>query len=184
MVGSDGSRGPCTSTGKGAAIKAAILLGVVATLLAGPALAEAERSTPSGLPVPRYVTLKFGEVNARAGPGDDHRLLWIYHVRGLPVQVVAETPEWRRICDPDHGLAWVHRRTTDGRRMVMLSADQPLPIHAQPKASARIKAYMAPRSLGALDRCKGGWCKIKVDRAEGWAPSAALWGTAEAPQCR
>ena len=52
---------------------------------------DAERQTPSGLPVPRYVSLKYNDANARSGPGDDHRLLWIYHVRGLPVQVVAET---------------------------------------------------------------------------------------------
>jgi SH3-like domain-containing protein len=80
---------------------------------------ERDRPTPSGLPVPRYVSLKFDQVNARAAPADDSRLLWIYHAKGLPVQVVAETNEWRRICDPERGLAWVHRRTTDGRRMVM-----------------------------------------------------------------
>ena len=74
--------------------------------LAAPSSAadKAERQTPSGLPVPRYVSLKFDVVNARSAPGDDSRLLWIYRAKGLPVQVVAETPEWRRICDPEGGL--------------------------------------------------------------------------------
>src|SRR6185437_5073069 len=58
----------------------------------------AERQTPSGMPVPRYVSLKFDKVNARSGPGDDHRLLFVYRVRGLPLQVIAETSEWRRVC--------------------------------------------------------------------------------------
>lgn len=174
---------------KGARGKRAALAACLAAMaaLAGAAsalAADAERSTPSGLPVPRYVSLKFDEVNARAGPGDDHRLLWIYRVRGLPVQVVAETSEWRRICDPEHGLAWVHRRTTDGRRLVLQARSSALPLRAAPKTDGRVKAYMAPRSLGSLDRCKGGWCRIKVDRIDGWAPAAALWGTAEAPQCR
>ena len=56
---------------------------VLVAVLAGGAAAD--RPTPSGLPVPRYVTLKFDRVNARAGPGDDHRLLWVYQARGLPV---------------------------------------------------------------------------------------------------
>ncbi len=180
-----------TSSGKGAVFKgggskrAGFSGLLVAAALALPVAAAEppERSTPSGLPVPRYVTLKFDEVNARAGPGDDHRLLWIYRVRGLPVQVVAETAEWRRICDPDHGLAWVHRRTTDGRRMVMQAQSAVLPLRAGPKPDSRVRAYMAPRSLGSLDHCKGGWCRIKVDRIEGWAPASALWGTAEPPQC-
>src|SRR6185437_13740592 len=93
----------------------------------------AERQTPSGLPVPRYVSLKFDKVNARAGPGDDHRVLWDYRVRGLPVQVIAETAEWRRICDPDGQLAWVHKRTTDGRRTTINMTQAPQPLYRRPK---------------------------------------------------
>jgi SH3-like domain-containing protein len=151
---------------------------------AAPARAAADRATPSGLPVPRYVALKFGEVNARAGPGDDHRLLWIYHARGLPVQVVAETAEWRRVCDPDHGLAWVHRRTTDGRRMVLRMGPTRLALHRSAKAESSIEAYLAPRSVAALIRCRKGWCRVKADGISGWAPETQLWGTDERPQCR
>ncbi|MFN3521358.1 MAG: SH3 domain-containing protein [Phenylobacterium sp.] len=152
--------------------------------LAPNAAVAADRPTPSGLPVPRYVSLKFGEVNARAGPGDDHRLLWIYHARGLPVQVVAETSEWRRVCDPERGLAWVHKRTTDGRRMVMRWEPTPLALRRGPKAEAETIAYLRPRALAALVRCKKDWCRIRVDGVSGWAPAKALWGTDDRPQCR
>lgn len=148
------------------------------------AAAAVDRPTPSGLPVPRYVSLKFGEVNARAGPGDDHRLLWVYRVRGLPVQVVAETAEWRRVCDPEKGLAWVHKRTTDGRRMVMRLQPQPLALRRAPKPDSEIEAYMRPRALGSLIHCKKNWCRVRVDGTTGWAPAAALWGAEDRPQCR
>jgi SH3-like domain-containing protein len=146
--------------------------------------AASDRPTPSGLPVPRYVSLKFDEVNARAGPGDDHHLLWVYRVRGLPVQVVAETTEWRRVCDPEGGLAWVHKRTTDGRRMVMNMRDTPVALRRSPKAESHATALLAVRALAALDRCKNGWCRVKVDGEAGWAPAWALWGASDAPQCR
>lgn len=145
---------------------------------------EPDRPTPSGLPVPRYVSLKFDEVNARAGPGDDHRLIWVYHARGLPVQVVAETSEWRRICDPGGGLAWVHKRTTDGRRMVMRAASTPLPLHRSNKPDSRVVAFLAPNTLAALVRCTGGWCRIRADGVTAWAASGQVWGTDERPQCR
>ena len=66
-------------------------------LLAAPSNAadKTERPTPSGLPVPRYVSLKFDTVNARSAPGDDSRLLWVYHARGLPVQVVRRCTQAR-----------------------------------------------------------------------------------------
>jgi SH3-like domain-containing protein len=163
----------------------AALLGAATLLLAlcGPATA-AERQTPSGYPVPRYVSLKFDEVYARAGPGEDHRLLWVYHVKGLPVQVVAENSEWRRICDPQGGMAWVHKRLTDGRRTVLRTQPGALPLRKKPKPGGEVIAYLNSRAMAALVRCDDGWCKIRVDRVTGWAPASGLWGTSDAVQCR
>ena len=141
------------------------------------------RVTPSGLPVPRYVSLKFDQVNARSGPGDDHRLLWVYHARGLPLQVVAETAEWRRVCDADGALSWVNRRTTDGRRTVMPLGQAPLPLRAQPKDSARVVAFLAPRAIADFERCAKDWCRVRAGAVSGWTSAAAVWGVADAPQC-
>ena len=148
------------------------------------AWAQAPKVTPSGMEVPRYVSLKYGEVNARVGPDEAHRLLWIYKSKGLPVQVVAETREWRRICDPEGGLAWVHKRTTDGRRTAMRVKAEPLALRAQPKADARVTAYLAGRSIAGLDRCEKGWCKLKAGGESGWAPEAEIWGAAPQVQCK
>jgi SH3-like domain-containing protein len=57
-----------------------------------------------GPKIPRWAALKFGEVNARAGPGEDTRVVFVYRARGLPVQILAETREWKRVCDSDHSL--------------------------------------------------------------------------------
>lgn len=164
-----------------------MLAGAALTALAAahPAAAAGAdgRPTPSGFPVPRYVTLKFGEINARAGPGDDHRLMWVYTARGLPVQVIAETRNWRRICDPRGGLAWVHARTLDGKRNV-LGLAPPAAIHSRPKADSRTVAFLRADALAALDRCKDGWCKIKVERVSGWTPARSVWGATETAQCR
>jgi len=145
--------------------------------------APAERQTPSGMPVPRYVSLKFDKVNARAGPGDDHKLLWVYRVRGLPLQVIAETLEWRRVCDPEGATAWVHKRVTDGRRTTMNTTDQPVPLLKRPKPDGRAGAYLNPKALANLDRCSKGWCRVKADHAAGWVREGVLWGTTETRQC-
>jgi SH3-like domain-containing protein len=160
---------------------AGVLLALVA--LAAPA-AAAPRQTPSGLPVPRYVTLKFDQVNARAGPGDDYPARWVYRVRDLPVQVVAETAEWRKVCDPEGGSAWVHKRTTDGHRSVMSLAPDAIPLKAKASSSARTVAILPARGLANLDKCRGGWCRLKGRGVSGWVPMSAVWGLNEAPQCK
>ena len=150
-----------------------------------PCAAAPERIGPSGQVVPRYVSLKKDPANARAGPGDDNRILWVYHAVGLPVQVVAETAEWRRICDPDHGLAWVHKRTTDGHQAVIRLKPGPATLFAKPKSGAKVTAYLKTRAVAALKRCDDkGWCQVSVEGKSGWVAPGEVWGADKRPQCR
>jgi len=150
---------------------------------AGGAVGAQPRVTPSGLPVPRYVSLKFDEVNARGGPGDDYRLLWVYRAHGLPVQVLAETKDWRRVCDPMGGLAWVKSTGVDGRRTAIRLEPTPLPLVERPQTGAKVSAVLAAKAVARLGKCKDGWCRLQAPGGSGWAPSAALWGTDDRPQC-
>ena len=163
---------------------AAALLIQTAPALALAADPPAKRQTPSGLEVPRYVTLKFAKVNARAGPGDDHRLLWVYRTRDLPLQVVAETSEWRRVCDPQGAMAWVHKRTVDGHRTAMNTTPRPVALLRSPKPGADVAAYLQANTMASLVRCRKGWCRVKAGGESGWTPVGSLWGTSDALQCR
>ena len=161
-------------------LTAALILAVLT-----PAVQAAPRQTPSGQPVPRYVSLKFDKVYARAGPGEDHRLLWVYEAKGLPVQVIAENIEWRRICDPDGGVAWIHRRLTSGEATVMRVKTTRLALHKKPRAEAEIVAYLNPRTIAELVKdCEKGWCKVRGEGVSGWAPAGELWGVSPAIQCK
>ncbi len=134
--------------------------------------------------MPRYVTLKAAPVNARGGPGEDYRALWRYTARGLPLQVVEETADWRRVCDPEGGLGWVRATALEGRRTVMRTADSDLALRSRPAAGARPIAMLAARAAADLVDCRNGWCRISVDHATGWVRAGEVWGVAEAPQCR
>ena len=153
---------------------------------AGPATAagKAPERTPSGEPVPRYVTLKAAPVNARGGPGEDYRALWRYTAKGLPLQVVEETADWRRVCDPEGGLGWVRASALDGRRTVMRTRGGDLALGARPAADARVVAMLAARATADLVESKGGWRRISVDHAMGWVRVGEVWGAADAPQCQ
>jgi SH3-like domain-containing protein len=139
--------------------------------------------TPSGYCIPRYLSLKRGEVYGRKGPGKDYPQVFIYHARGLPVQVVDETSDWRRICDPDGGVAWVASAMVDGRRTVM-APKAAVALRDQPADGAQAKAYLQARAIAALGRCKGDWCEVTADGARGWVRQSEVWGLAPAPQCR
>ncbi|WP_292112768.1 SH3 domain-containing protein [Brevundimonas sp.] len=141
------------------------------------------RPTPSGQPVPRWLSLKSSEVRARQGPGLDYRILWEYHAAGLPVQVIAETREWRKICDPDGAVAWVHRSVVSSRRSLLNPTNAEAPIRAGRSPDAAVRARLAPRSLVSLEGCEDGWCEVRFHRQRGWVPARGLFGGQEQPLC-
>ena len=72
---------------------------------------------PSGLPVPRFVSIKADRVNVRGGPDKDHDVAWIYTRVGWPVEITAEFENWRRIRDSDGSEGWVYHSLLSGKRM-------------------------------------------------------------------
>jgi len=156
---------------------------------ASPALAnkgqpEEAVDTPSKQPVPRWASLRSKEVYARSGPTKDNRILWTYRKKNLPVQIISETREWRMICDPDGGIAWVHRSMLKSQRNVIATGTQKVDMLSGPKASAGLRARLNPRALASLDKCKKGYCKISVGNVEGWAAQDRLWGAQDGAVCR
>lgn len=176
-----------------AAARLAVLLVLAAAPLAACDRADVEGSdcpasmranTVSGFCVPRWVSLKHDEVYGRKGPGKDYPAVWIYRARGLPVQIVGETSEWRRVCDPFGGATWIHRSMVAGRRTVLALGPDAVNLLKAPKTGAPQVGMMAARALANLDRCEGDWCKVKVAGLTGWAPAASFWGLAATAQCR
>jgi SH3-like domain-containing protein len=65
----------------------------------------------SGLPVPRFVSLKADRVNVRSGPNTDQDVRWVYTRAGMPVEIIAEFENWRRIRDWQGADGWVYHRS-------------------------------------------------------------------------
>lgn len=163
----------------------AVIAGVIgAAVLAGAGQAMPDgRPTPSGQPVPRWLSLKSDEVRARYGPGLDYRILWDYRVSGLPVQVIAETREWRKICDPEGAVAWVHRSVVSSRRSVFNASDAEVTIRGGRSPTAPARARLAPRSLLAVEDCEDGWCEVRARRLRGFVRQADVFGTQDRLLC-
>ena len=132
--------------------------------------------TPSGFPVPRYVSLKVGKVNGRIGPSRQHPIAWQYRRKGLPLIVVAETEMWRKVRDVTGDESWVHKPALSGIRHVLILEETAL--YSKAKASSRIIALAERNALLELEEChESGWCKVRaVDGMKGWIERYKLWG--------
>ncbi len=125
-------------------------------------------------PLPRYVSLKT-QANARRGPGLDHRVDWIFLHRRMPLQVVAEFENWRRVVDADGTGGWVHYSLLRGDRTVVVRSPETT-LRAEPSESAPVRALARQGVIAELGPCQPLWCEVEVDGFAGWVPKADVWG--------
>lgn len=166
---------------KRAPLALAILLALVPAASAETG-AEPALSRFSGKPVPRFETLRWAEVNGRVGPSLSYPIAWRYNRKGLPVLVVKESGEWRRVRDPAGDEVWVHERMLASGPMAMVT-ETTLLIDA-PAGDAASLAQVGEGVLVEVERCDGAHCRVRAGNFRGWIARAKLWGTAapEVPQ--
>lgn len=192
------------------------------------------KGSNTGLPLPRFAALRADDVNMRAGPGQRYPIQWVYHRRGLPVQIEREFDVWRLVEDSDGVKGWVHQATLIGSRDFVVpslpGATTPAPVsnakpasdipadpkaegqkaetsaanrHTEAKIISRVStsadvaklpgavilhataddesaavAVLTPGTVGTIKACASGsaWCKVSVQRYEGWIHRAQMWG--------
>ena len=137
---------------------------------------SASPKTVSGLPVPRFVSLKSDKVYLRKGPGADFPVDWVYQRRGLPVEIIAEFDVWRRIQDSDGTRGWIYKQLLDGERTALVKGTALVTLHASPTDDAPASAYAQPGLIAHLSSCEGQWCKLATRGYEGWVKRGQIWG--------
>jgi len=142
---------------------------------------DMQAGSVTGLPVPRYVSLKTDRVNLREGPSKEHRTRWVYQRAGLPVEVTAEFETWRRVRDADGTEGWVLHSLLSGRRTALVAPwsrnkDEIFPMRASASEDANVVARLQPGVVTNVASCAGAWCRISVGNINGFIRQERLWG--------
>ncbi|MEW5423751.1 SH3 domain-containing protein [Amorphus sp. 3PC139-8] len=158
-----------------------VIVALVAAVLAvgGAVAAQAQTAKgPSGLPLPRFVSLKSNEVNVRVGPGTDYAIKWTFKRQGWPVEVVQEFDNWRRIRDSDGAEGWVYHSLLSSDRTALVAPwrSDPVPLRAGPDDEARVVALLEPLVLARVESCDKRWCEISGKAWSGFISQKTLFG--------
>jgi SH3-like domain-containing protein len=133
----------------------------------------------SGLPVPRYSSLRYDKVNGRAGPSLDYPVAWTYERLGLPVVIVRESREWRKIRDPQGDEVWVHRRMLAAERTV-ITTDKGA-IRRTPESRSALVAQFDAGAVLQMRGCNEAWCEVEAEGRRGFVPKSEVWGADKLP---
>ncbi len=141
----------------------------------------------SGLPVPRYVSLKSDRVNLRNGPGTDYPTGWVYRRAGLPLEVIKEFEGWRQVRDSEGVTGWVLQSFLSGRRTALIlpwetkagAAPPQVPIRSSDSENAAMVAKVEAGVIANIHNCDGVWCRVTIDAFGGYIEQKKLWGVYE-----
>jgi SH3-like domain-containing protein len=147
----------------------------LAVPLAGADHALTTRGPETGLPLPRYVSLKTSEGRARRGPSRDHRVDWHFTRRDMPLRVTAEFEHWRRVEDHEGQGGWMHHSLLSGVRTALVTTDLAT-MRASARDSAAEVALLERGVVARILECQPDWCRLRAEGHRGWVRRSALWG--------
>jgi SH3-like domain-containing protein len=138
---------------------------------------EANKSG-SGLPIPRFASLRASDVNLRTGPGTRYPIDWVFTHQGMPVEITAEYEMWRRVRDAEGDEGWVHKNALTGKRAAIVTGSL-RELRRNPDVGAALAAHLEAGAVGQLLSCAKNWCKLKFDNVKGYLPKTEFWGAYE-----
>lgn len=154
---------------------AALMLAVA--VLGGHSVRAAGDST--GLQVPRFVSLKSDRVNVRVGPNRDQDVRWVYTRAGMPVEIVAEFENWRRIRDWEGSEGWVYHALLSGKRTAVVvpkEKEELVPLFDSANTESGLVARLQGGVLMTLKSCDGKWCRVAGKNFDGYIRQERVWG--------
>jgi SH3-like domain-containing protein len=139
-----------------------------------------EASSKAALPLPRFVSLKSDKVNVRRGPSTDQAIVWVFSRAGLPVEIIAESENWRRVRDSEGADGWVFHSLLSARRTALVApwtkGEDSVPLYNSKSTNARAVAALQAGVLGNILSCDGEWCNVSVEDYSGYVQQDKLWG--------
>ena len=138
---------------------------------------------PTGLPIPRYASLKFDDVNVRVGPGTRYPIHYVYKRKLLPVKIVEEFAHWRKIADYEGSSGWVQKMAVDGKRTAIIIGKMQN-LYDDPDTASSVVLRAKANVVGDLKRCDADWCQLEIQGRKGWVRKVDIWGADREEVCQ
>ncbi|MGV4791965.1 SH3 domain-containing protein [Rhizobium sp. F40D2] len=138
------------------------------------------RGRETGLPIPRFVSLKANRARMRVGPAFEYAVEWIYQAPGLPLEITEEYGNWRQVRDCDGISGWMHRSLLSSRRTAIVGPwlKHMAALRTQARVNGTVEAKLEPRVRVRVLSCSLSWCDVRVDKDQlrGFIDKPSLWG--------
>jgi SH3-like domain-containing protein len=133
----------------------------------------------SGKCDPYYVSIRAKEAHSHVGPGRIYKVVYKYIQEHLPVKVVAQYDNWRKIEDPDGEKGWIHKSLLSTKRFI-ITCSNITPLMLTTKETSKRIARIKKKFVMELIAVRGNWCRVKFrwcgEKYTGWVRKTDVFG--------
>ena len=126
----------------------------------------------SGFKLPRYVSLKSVDVNLRIGSSKNYPIVVKYQTLNLPIEIIGEYENWRKIKDIDKNVGWVHESLLKGDRFAIIKNHSLLFDFPD----GNVRGEIGKKNIVEISYCLLRWCSIVARKKLLWIEKKNLWG--------
>ena len=121
-----------------------------------------------------FLMLKNSKVNVRIGPGFDYPIKFIYKKKYLPVKIIDNKENFRKIIDHKKNSGWIHISQLKKINSILVLSDRIL--FKKPTYNSKPLANIKSGRLFVLEKCKKNWCQVSSQGYSGWITVENVWG--------
>ena len=121
-----------------------------------------------------FLMLKNSKVNVRHGPSFDYPIKFIYKKKFLPVEVIDKKENFRRIIDHKKNTGWIHISQLKKSKSLITTSVKIL--FKKPTKYSKPIVKLEKGRLAIVKKCTSDWCKIEIDKFNGWIKNNSVWG--------
>ena len=122
----------------------------------------------------RFLMLKNDKVNVRYGPGFKYPIKFIYKKKFLPVKIIDNKENFRRIIDHKNNSGWIHVSQLKKVNSLIVSEDTIL--FSKASKFSKPLAKLEKGKLLIVKKCQENWCKVSDENYLGWINTNNAWG--------
>ena len=123
---------------------------------------------------PKYASLKKNKTYLRYNASFQAPISHIYNKKGLPILIINEHDNWKKIKDSNGIEGWMHKSMISNRKTFINLKKQNLIKFLDEKNL--IIAIIDPQVVGKIIKCEKIYCRVKVNKYKGWLKKEFLWG--------
>ncbi len=122
----------------------------------------------------KFLMLKNNKVNVRYGPSFDHPIKFIYKKIYLPLKIIDEKENFRKIIDHKKNSGWIH--ISQLKKSKSLITTSPKILFKKSTKYSKPIAKLDKGRLIMVKKCEKNWCNIKTENFTGWIVKNNVWG--------